>query len=230
MWDALASTPDSARYFCDGSADERELRQRGEDLARRIRLTLDIRPNHLVLEVGCGVARLGFAMAGHCAKWSGCDISPRMIALARRRTRTIHNIDFRLLEDCSLSCYDDRSFDRAYSIGVFCHLKKEDTFRYLCDVYRLLRPGGVFCCGMWNLCSKGGWKLWANHIRQSPSIPLHTWSTPQEMEALLAGAGFMVQALMTSSNYLVEAVVSRGPTRAHLAPSCLVDDKSLFIK
>jgi SAM-dependent methyltransferase len=228
VWDALASTASGARYFCDGSMDERELRHRGAELARRISAAIDIRPHHSVLEVGCGVARLGVAMSERCRVWNGCDISPRMLAIARRRTRGMRNVDLVLLRDCSLAAYDSRSYDRAYSIGVFCHLHKEDVFRYLCEVHRVLKPGGVFSCGMWNLCSDGGWNLWLDHIRQQPEAPLHTWTTPLELETLLTGAGFTIQALLTSSHYLVEAVVSKGATRARLLPSTLVDDDGIF--
>jgi SAM-dependent methyltransferase len=228
VWDALASNASGARYFCDGSTNERELRKRGAALAGRISTAIDIRPHHSVLEVGCGVARLGLAMAERCGAWSGCDISPKMLAIARRRTRGMRNVNLALLKDCSLAIYNSRSYDRAYTIGVFCHLRKEDVFRYLCEVHRILKPGGVFSCGMWNLCSEGGWALWLDHIRQRPDVPMHTWTTPQEMEALLRGAGFTIQALLTSSHYLVEAVVSRGATRARLLPTALVDDDGVF--
>jgi SAM-dependent methyltransferase len=228
VWDALASSVSGARHFCDGSANERELRQRGAELAGRIGAAIDIRPHHSVLELGCGVARLGLPMAERCAAWSGCDISPKMLAIARRRMRGMPNIDLSLLRDISLAAYKSRSYDRAYSIGVFCHLRKEDVFRYLCDVHRVLKPGGVFSCGMWNLCSDGGWRLWLEHIREQSDVPLHTWTTPQEFEALLSGAGFTIQALLTSSHYLVEAVVSRGATRARLLPTALLDDDGIF--
>jgi SAM-dependent methyltransferase len=229
LWDSLAATDSNAWYFSDGSASESELRQRGTALAFRIRYAIDIGKRHRVLELGCGPARIGLPMANECLAWYGCDVSARMISIGQRRTRDATNVHLALLKENSLSIYETDYFDRAYSVGVFCHLHKEDVFRYLCEVYRVLKPGGVFSCGMWNICAEGGWKLWCNYVRTDDGVIPHTWTTPNEFECLLSGAGLKVQALLSNSKYLVEAVVSKGRSRAHLRPSHLTDDESVFV-
>jgi SAM-dependent methyltransferase len=229
LWDSLASTIDSARYFCDGSSSEADLNERGVALVQRIAEAIDVQGQHTVLEIGCGVARLGLPMAKRCAAWHGCDVSPRMLALAANRTSRCSNVTLTLLDHTSLSIYDDGTFDRAYTIGLFCHLHKEDVFRYLCEVRRVLKPGGVFCCGMWNLCAEHGWRLWMDYIQKDDGVIIHTWTTPEEFRQFINGSGLTLQELLTDSEYLVEAVVSKGPTRALLRPQALVDDDGLFV-
>lgn len=229
LWDSLAATESSAWYFSDGSRSKKELSRRGAALAARIAYALAVNKHHKVLEVGCGTARIGLPMADQCSAWYGCDVSPRMISIAKRRTKDVQNVHLTLLRENSLSVYESNYFDRAYSVGVFCHLRKEDIFRYLCEVLRVLKSGGVFSCGMWNICAEGGWRLWRNHVETDDGVIPHTWTTPQEFERLLCGAGFKVQALLSTSNYLVEAVVSKGYNRARLRPSHLIDDESIFV-
>ena len=101
-----------------------------------------------VLEVGVGLGtdHLQFARAG--ARLTGVDLTPRCVALTRRRLElegrppNVHEMDAE-----SLTFADD-SFDAVYSFGVLHHIPHtEAAFR---EIRRVLRPGGVFIGALYN--------------------------------------------------------------------------------
>ena len=69
-------------------------------------------------------------------------------------------MSFHRVPDSGFAGFADESFDKAYSVAVFCHLNKEDVFLYLRDLYRVLRPGGAAYFEMWNLANPVTWKFW----------------------------------------------------------------------
>ncbi|HYP49205.1 MAG TPA: class I SAM-dependent methyltransferase, partial [Thermoleophilaceae bacterium] len=94
-----------------------------------------------VLEAGCGIGTdaVEFARAG--ARYTGIDMTPAAIALARRRF-SLEGLEGRLLEGSVTALpFPDSSFDLVYSNGVLHHV--EDTERALGEIHRVLRPGGT---------------------------------------------------------------------------------------
>jgi SAM-dependent methyltransferase len=90
-----------------------------------------------VLEVGCGTGQLTQSLAGYGFSLTAIDISPSMIAVARRRLGT-PAIAFRAssFEDLDMT---DASFDLMVSAAAFHWVDPEVRFR---KAARLLRPGG----------------------------------------------------------------------------------------
>ena len=64
----------------------------------------------------------------------GIDISPGMLAQARERGLDVHEATATELP------FDDESFDAVYSFKVLAHV--EEIERAMCEVSRVLRPGG----------------------------------------------------------------------------------------
>ena len=95
-----------------------------------------------VLEIGCGIARVGRELAPYCGEWHGVDISGNMIRYAKERTAGQGNVFLQELPEVNLSIFPDNTFDCVYSTIVFMHLDKPDVFTYLCEARRVLKPGG----------------------------------------------------------------------------------------
>ena len=85
FWNQQAATPEGALAAVDGSASESIVRRTGQWTARQVRLALDPAPDHRVLELGCGVGRIGRELAGCCGHWHGVDISQSMLKVAAER-------------------------------------------------------------------------------------------------------------------------------------------------
>ena len=193
VWDRLAETEDSAKQHVTGSADEDEHRATGEETKRVLEETVGIKPEDVVLEIGCGVGRVGTVVAPVCGKWIGCDVSANMIAHSRRRLRAHANIELVETSGYDLAQISDRSVDVVYCTVVFMHLDEWDRYSYVLEAHRVLHPGGRIFVDNFNLLSDEGWKV----FESSRAIPaaarppqIGKASTPQEIEVYLRRAGF----------------------------------------
>ena len=165
FWDRQSETVDSAIRAVDGSSDESTVQLTGRWTANQVASALSLQPGDEVLELGCGVGRIGKELAPRCSRWVGSDISPNMLKAARHRLDGLGNVDFHQLERSSFSgIFADNSFDKAYSVAVFCHMDKEDLFLYLRDLHRIIRPGGVIYMETWNLAHPVGWSRWQYEV------------------------------------------------------------------
>jgi len=95
------------------------------------------------LDFGCGVGRLTRAMAAHFDACHGLDISPRMIELARRWNQTIPACQFAVNQRDDLRLFSDGGFDFVYCPIVLQHVPARAIERYVAELVRVLRPGGL---------------------------------------------------------------------------------------
>ena len=184
FWEKAATTPQSALAAVDGSADEAILQTTGRWTARQVAHALLLQPQDEVLELGCGVARIGRELAPHCKRWQGVDISDNMLSVAKSRTADQSNMAFQHLTCTSLSMFDDASFSKAYSVAVLIHLDKEDVFLYLQEIARVLQPGGLFYFDVWNLAHDVGWKRWMSEV-ETLGEPRSAWAQGRGAEPIL---------------------------------------------
>jgi SAM-dependent methyltransferase len=103
-------------------------------------------PGMRLLDVGCGpgTITLGLARAVSPGRVTGIDHDPDHVAAALRlaRERGITNASFQLGDVLALPFPDD-VFDAAFENNVLTHLSGDAT-RAAEEVYRVLRPGGLF--------------------------------------------------------------------------------------
>lgn len=197
-WNNRVSSLKSGAIAVDGSTNEETLLSNGEWTADQMHNALDINVDDTVLELGCGVARIGKLLAPHCKKWIGVDISENMLDVAKQRLNEFDNVEFHTLKRNDLSCIEDGSIDKAYSVAVFCHLDKEDLYNYMRELYRILKPGGTIYVETWNLASAIGWARWeyeadnwyiSNHS-QRKDVARNQFCSPDEFDFYASHAGF----------------------------------------
>ena len=217
-WNQRAATPEAALASVDGSTSEEVVRHTGRYAAAQVSAALDIGAEDCVLELGCGVGRIGRELADHCDHWIGVDISENMIQHARERLSDKSNVDFHQLSRSRLDMLDDDSVDKAYSIAVFCHMDKEDLYLYLQDLARVVRPGGMIFVETWNLCHPIGWRRWEyeplvwdrSDQTQRKDVARNQFCTPEEFELYVTRAGFEPLANFHDSQS-VQVIASRNP-------------------
>jgi SAM-dependent methyltransferase len=91
------------------------------------------------LDVGCGLGGFARLLAGRCGRVVGIDLSPAMVAEARRRSAGVPNLEFRVA-DLMTAPLEAGRYDCVASIATLHHLPLEAALRRLRDA---LRPGGV---------------------------------------------------------------------------------------
>jgi SAM-dependent methyltransferase len=97
------------------------------------------------LDIGCGIGRLERALAKQLRHILGIDLSPAMIAEARRRCAAIANVSFSVCNGRDLSQCADRRFDLILAVDCFpCMVAvgNEIALRHIAGAAGLLRPGG----------------------------------------------------------------------------------------
>ena len=95
------------------------------------------------LDFGCGVGRLTRALAEHFAECWGVDISPTMIRLAKEFNHDLPQCRFLLNEQDKLEGLQDNYFGFIYTSIVLQHMAERYIRKYIAELIRVLRPGGV---------------------------------------------------------------------------------------
>jgi ubiquinone/menaquinone biosynthesis C-methylase UbiE len=92
-----------------------------------------------VLDAACGTGRITALLQRNGFRATGCDISPAMMAVARRRLASL-GYDVPLVET-SVEClpYPDQSFDAATCVGLLMHLDADVRVRALRELARVSR-------------------------------------------------------------------------------------------
>jgi ubiquinone/menaquinone biosynthesis C-methylase UbiE len=119
-----------------------------EEFHRSGQLELDLlvqsglRPEHHLVDVGCGSGRLTskLAAAGHAGLYLGTELTPDLLEFARRGAPR-PDWRFELVDGLEIPA-DDESVDMVCFFSVLTHLRHEESFLYLEEARRVLVPGG----------------------------------------------------------------------------------------
>ena len=134
--------------FWNGIAEKYAKQPVGNPAAfdRKIELTkARMRPEHHLLEIGCGTGSLALRLAPSAAHIHGLDISPEMVRIARDKVANagVDNITFHVgAFDDTFTTFAPETFDGVCAYSIL-HLV-EDRPAALRRMFALLRPGGFF--------------------------------------------------------------------------------------
>jgi ubiquinone/menaquinone biosynthesis C-methylase UbiE len=193
VWTALSDSLSSAKRHVSGTEDEAVFESSGAGTTEFLLNNVGIASSDVVLEIGCGVGRVGKHIAPRCRRWIGADVSPNMLKFAAERLQNFKNVEFVELSGNDLRPIPDNSIDLVYCTVVFMHLEGWDRYAYVEEAFRVLRAGGKLYVDNVNLCSDAGWATFETHRRFPVSErPDHitVCSTPQELLEYLKRARF----------------------------------------
>ena len=120
------------------------------------------------LDVGCGKGELLSLLREDFARSAGCDVSAAMM-------EGIEGVDARLQTDPLRIPFDDAEFDLVTAVCVYHHLPVASRALLTADVFRVLKPGGVFCM--------------IEHNPVNPVTRTIVARTPVDQDAILLPAG-----------------------------------------
>jgi len=194
VWDSLSLSSWQARWATSGEQTEASLQRSAARAVGNILNLAKVGAVDEVLEIGCGVGRIGLELAPRCQFWTGADISGNMLAVATERLAKLQNVRLVKLDRVGLHLFEANSFDVVYSTNMFDHLDETDRWLYIRDALRVLREGGRLFIDNTDLESDGGWNAFANgatefdNERRPPYTP--TPATGAEYMAYAWRAGF----------------------------------------
>lgn len=142
--------PDMSRFFASGEETVAFALEASPRLPER---------RAVALEVGAGLGRICRALLGSFDRVIGVDISAEMLSRARALVPD-QRVSFILGGGSDLGAIRDASIDLVITFTVFQHIPDVDIIeRYVAEVGRVLRPGGVFVLQWNNLPGEGRWAL-----------------------------------------------------------------------
>lgn len=102
-----------------------------------------LREDSCVIDFGCGSGRLAKPLGQFSPHltYMGTDVVPKLLEYAAAQTPD--SFDFRLHTDLNFPAADE-SVDFIAAFSVFTHLYHEESYTYLLDAKRVLKPGGRF--------------------------------------------------------------------------------------
>lgn len=236
-WNRFAGSTEEAISAVYGALDERDFEDRGIHgdantlgAAQLVEIAgLDQRSR--VLEIGCGIARVGRALAPHVGEWHGIDVSPSLLQLARARTADRGNMTFHETLGSALAGIDDESMDFVYATATLSYIDGEDVFEYLVEARRVLRPNALFYADFWNLGHPDAFRIWRHDVVRhnrgdAKSLGRLRCTTAQALRMSLEETGFEIVHL--AEERLLRVLARKSEVRVHhpddgLAPFGYVD-------
>lgn len=167
-------------------------------LPGKLAQALNLGRHSVVLEVGCGTGVLAEILGPRVAAYHGADISANMLDHARKHLQGRSNFFWHELPECSLKQFDDNSFDAVIFEAVLVHLDKEDSYRYLLETFRVLKPGGKAFLQFCNLMHPEGFQKFLTAMeaycdgKGQNLVCRSRFHTPEEVRFLCQKAGFVV--------------------------------------
>ena len=192
-WNALANSERTARIAVAGKGWEWELRESAAKPIRNLVELVSIGAQDDVLEVACGIGRIGLELAPLCRSWTGADISSNMLDYAAQRLQGVGNVRLHQLDGKGLSGLADSSFDLVYCTNTLAHLDELDRWRYVQEAFRVLRSEGRIFIDNIDLASDEGWAAFDKAAKQQDGEqPPYTTrlSTAAELTEYATRAGF----------------------------------------
>jgi SAM-dependent methyltransferase len=116
------------------------------DLCKRVaslqRMPFERHNAKLVLDFGCGWGRITQLLALYFRPEHifGCDVQAQAISEVRRNG--VQGV-FHQVEPWPPSGFNDHSVDFIFSYSVFSHLSEDNSYSWIREFHRILRPGGI---------------------------------------------------------------------------------------
>lgn len=174
------------------------------DRALQLHYLPALREGAVVLELGPGSGRLTRHLVKHAQRVIACDRSNYVVQWMREylpKVETHHISEARLP-------LGDASVDACFAHGVIEHLVTDETYWFLADFARVLRPGGVAIFNFNNLATPGG----LEHLRSTSSPVLRSgfqFYTPEAISSLAKAVGFTSVAFDDSETRTAFATLLR---------------------
>jgi SAM-dependent methyltransferase len=111
------------------------------EIEKQLLIQAGLRPDHTIVDIGCGSGRLARALVPYLTrgKYFGTDVVMELLQYAARYCPP--HWRFTLVDKIGMP-YEDASADFACFFSVFTHLLHEESYVYLREARRVVRPDG----------------------------------------------------------------------------------------
>lgn len=118
-----------------------------------------------LVDIGCGSGRLARPLAKQMTiEYLGTDVVPELLNYAKANAP--EHYQFELVEGLSIPA-EAGSADIVCAFSVFTHLLQEETFAYLQECYRVLKPGGKLVFSFLEFDEPSHWPVFQQSVDQT---------------------------------------------------------------
>jgi SAM-dependent methyltransferase len=136
-----------------------------------------LQPGQHVIDVGCGSGRLAFPLSSYLTgKYSGFDVVADLVEYARTKVAR-PDWRFETIDHIGIPEPDGRA-DMVCFFSVLTHLLHEQSYWYLEEAKRVLKPGGRIVASFLNFSQASHWDIFMNTLKDaknSPSGPINVF-------------------------------------------------------
>lgn len=188
-----------------------------------------LRPEHRVLDVGCGIGRMAIPLTGYLedGSYAGFDVGRGMIRWCRRNITPrwpnfefewapVYNGKYNPFGDVTGTeyrfPYADGEFDFVFATSLFTHLLRDEVRHYLAETARVLRPGGTCLLTFFLLTPEAEREIGAGRAMMDFRHPIEGGRTtdPAQPEEATAYPADDVRALMAELGLAVREPIHHG--------------------
>jgi SAM-dependent methyltransferase len=176
-------------------------------------------PSAKILDVGCGPGHQMKKLRSKGFEVFGVEPAENMREIARSRSPA-----GTVREGSALDLpFENESFDFVYEIEVFRYLAHEDNLQALREVFRVLKPGGVFFGTFANLFAMDGFQVLEGlrSLREKCTHQARGWhtefETPKSVERMLHCAGLSLVETHGAMLASLQIAYRLGPIGKYLA-------------
>lgn len=162
-------------------------------LMRQVLVDAGLRNSDYLIDVGCGSGRLSHTLT--IQRYLGTDVVPDLLAYARSICPN-PAWRFALVNDISIPEVDGTA-DMVCFFSVFTHLLHEDSYRYLLEAHRVLRPGGKVIFSFLEFRVHCTWTVFSAMVdarSQGVGKPHNQFMSRDAIERWASHAGFRIEA------------------------------------
>ena len=122
-----------------------------------------LRQDDYLIDVGCGSGRLARPLASYLTgRYLGIDVVPTLLVYARQ---LVNRPDWRFETAAGLTIPEDAdAADVVCFFSVFTHLLHEQSFLYLREARRVLKPGGRIVFSFLDFTMPGHWAVFEGNV------------------------------------------------------------------
>ncbi len=125
-----------------------------------------LQPDGFLIDVGCGSGRLAYPMSRYLhGRYAGFDVVDELVAYARK---TVNRSDWRFEAIDHIGIPEqDGSADMVCFFSVLTHLLHEQSFWYLEEAKRVVKPGGKIVSSFLQFGEAGHWPIFLGTLQHA---------------------------------------------------------------
>ncbi|MET0626634.1 MAG: class I SAM-dependent methyltransferase [Pyrinomonadaceae bacterium] len=155
-----------------------------------------LKEDSYVIDVGCGSGRLAKPLSRYLTgRYLGIDIAPTLVGYARRIAGR-DDWRFEVAEGLSIP-EEDGAADVVCFFSVLTHLLHEQSYVYLREAERVLKPGGKVVFSFLDFTVRDHWVVFEGNIRDlaAHSKPLNMFVSKDTIRVWAERLGLQIQAV-----------------------------------